>query len=35
LVLRTEQDMDIGDGVKRHISIRYEYANIHAPAGVK
>jgi hypothetical protein len=35
LVLRTEEDMDAGDGGKRHISMRYEYANVHAPAGVK
>jgi hypothetical protein len=32
LVLRTEEDMDAGDGSKRHISIRYDYANVHAPA---
>jgi hypothetical protein len=31
VVLRTEEDMDIGDGITRHISIRYDYANIHAP----
>jgi hypothetical protein len=34
LVLRTEEDLDIGGGPKRHISIRYDYANVRAPAGV-
>ncbi|HET8834364.1 MAG TPA: hypothetical protein VFN08_06510 [Gemmatimonadales bacterium] len=35
VVLRTEEDVDAGDAGKRHISIRYEYADVHAPAGVK
>ena len=33
LVLRTEEDLDMGGGGKRHISIRYEYTNVRAPAG--
>ena len=32
LPLRTEEDIDTGDGDKRHMSIRYEYGNIQAPA---
>jgi hypothetical protein len=32
LVLRTEEDLDAGDGTKRRISIRYGYTNVHAPA---
>jgi hypothetical protein len=35
LILRTEEDMDVGGGGKRHMSIRYEYTNVQAPAGVK
>lgn len=35
LILRTEEDMDTGVGGKHHISIRYDYANVHAPAGAK
>jgi hypothetical protein len=35
LVLRTEQDMDTGGGDKVHRSIRYDYTNVQAPAGVK
>jgi hypothetical protein len=35
LILRTEEDVDIGVGDKRHISIRYEHTNVQAPAGVK
>jgi hypothetical protein len=35
LVLRTEEDLDVGGGEKRHISIRYEYTNVRAPAGVR
>lgn len=35
LVLRTEQDMDTGGGDKVHMSIRYDYTNVKAPAGVK
>jgi hypothetical protein len=32
LPLRTEEDIDTGGGDKRHMSIRYEYGNIQAPA---
>ncbi len=32
LLLRQEEDVDIGGGDKRHISIRYEYTNVRAPA---
>ncbi len=32
LPLREEQDIDVGAGDKRHISIRYEYTNVQAPA---
>jgi hypothetical protein len=35
LILRTDEDMDTGGGGKRHSSIRYEYANVRAPAGVR
>lgn len=35
LILRTEEDLDTGGGNKRHMSIGYEYVNVHAPAGVK
>ena len=35
LFLRTEEDVDTGGGDKRHMSIRYEYTNVQAPAGVK
>lgn len=35
LPLRTEEDIDTGDGDKRHISIRYEYSNVQVPAGVQ
>jgi hypothetical protein len=35
VVLRREEDMDAGDAGKRYISIRYEYANVHAPTGAK
>jgi hypothetical protein len=34
LVLRQEEDMDTGDGEKRHLSLRYEYTNVQAPPGV-
>jgi len=34
LVLRTEDDMDTGSGGKSHISVRYDYTNVQAPAGV-
>jgi hypothetical protein len=32
LLLREEEDVDLGDGDKRHHSTRYEYANVQAPA---
>ncbi len=32
LLLRQEDDVDIGGGEKHHRSIRYEYANVQAPA---
>ena len=32
LLLRQEDDLDLGDGDKRHHSIRYEYTNVQAPA---
>lgn len=35
LIVRTEEDLDTGGGDKRHMSIRYEYTNVQAPAGVK
>lgn len=35
MLLRTEEDIDAGGGDKRHISIRYDYTNVTAPAGVK
>lgn len=35
LILGSEEEMDIGGGHKRHLSIRYEYTNVQAPAGVK
>ena len=36
LVLRTEEDMDTGDPAgKKHISIRYDYDNVQAPAGAE
>ena len=35
LVLRMEEDQDTGGGDKAHMSIRYDYANVQAPAGVK
>ena len=34
LPLKTEEDIDTGDGDKRHMSIRYEYSNVQVPAGV-
>jgi outer membrane lipoprotein-sorting protein len=33
--LRTEQDVDTGDADKQHMSIRYDYSNVHPPAGVQ
>jgi hypothetical protein len=35
LPLKTEEDIDIGDGDKRHMSIRYEYSNVRPPSGVQ
>ena len=35
LVLRVEEDRDTGGGDKAHVSIRYDYTNVQAPAGVK
>jgi hypothetical protein len=35
LVLRTEEDLDTGNGDTRHVSIRYEYANVRVPAAVR
>ncbi len=35
LPLKTEEDLDTGDGDKRHISIRYEYGNVRPPTGVQ
>jgi hypothetical protein len=35
LVLRQEEDMDVGEGMKRHMSLRYDYTNVQPPAGVK
>lgn len=35
LPLKTEEDLDTGDGDKRHMSIRYEYSNVRPPAGVQ
>ena len=35
LPLKTEEDLDTGEGDKRHISIRYEYGNVRPPAGVQ
>ncbi len=32
LPLREEQDVDLGSGDKHHMSIRYEYTNVQAPA---
>ena len=32
LPLREEQDVDLGSGDKHHMSIRYEYSNVQAPA---
>ena len=35
LILHLEEDVDTGGGDKLHMSIRYEYTNVQAPAGVK
>lgn len=34
LVVRVEEDIDEGDGVKMHASTRYDYSNVKAPPGV-
>jgi hypothetical protein len=33
LVMRTEEDIDVGVGAKMHYSIKYDYANVKAPPG--
>ena len=35
LPLKTEEDIDTGDGDKKHMSIRYEYSGVRPPAGVQ
>jgi hypothetical protein len=35
LPLRSENDLDTGDKTKRHLSIRYDYADVRPPAGVR
>lgn len=35
LPVRQEEDLDTGLGDKRHMSLRYDYADVHAPAGVR
>lgn len=35
LPLKTDEDIDTGDGDKQHMSIRYEYSNVRPPAGVQ
>ena len=35
LPLRSESDMDLGGGDKMHLAIRYDYAGVRPPAGVK
>ena len=35
VLLRTEEDMDIGEAGKNHIAVRYEYSNVKPPAGVQ
>jgi hypothetical protein len=36
LVMKQEEDLDAGAGAgKRHLSLRFEYTNVHAPAGAK
>lgn len=32
LILRQETDIDTGNGNKTHMSVRYDYSNVHAPA---
>lgn len=33
--LKLEEEIDTGGGDKRHVSARYDYANVQAPSGVK
>jgi hypothetical protein len=35
LPLRSENDLDTGDADQQHLSIRYDYANVQPPTGVK
>jgi hypothetical protein len=35
LPLKTEEDLDTGDGDKKHMSIRYEYSNVRPPQGAQ
>ena len=35
LPVRQDEDLDTGMGDKRHMSLRFDYADVHAPAGVK
>jgi len=35
LPLQQEEDVDTGAGDRQHMSVRYEYADVHAPAGVR
>jgi hypothetical protein len=35
LPLRSEEDVDTGSADKQHMSIRYEYSNVHPPAVVQ
>jgi len=35
VLLRTEEDMDAGEGAKNHIAIRYEYSNVKPPTAVQ
>jgi hypothetical protein len=35
LPLRSENDIDTGDKDKMHLAIRYDYANVQPPAGVR
>jgi hypothetical protein len=35
LLLKSEDDVDTGDGDKQHMSVHYEYDNVHPPAGVQ
>ncbi|HEX3556266.1 MAG TPA: hypothetical protein VIA62_23860 [Thermoanaerobaculia bacterium] len=35
LPLRSESDVDVGGGEKRHLTIRYDYGGVRPPAGVQ